>query len=205
MTQFPVAKSLQLIWRSDGCAIFKWVALFWQAPFVKIMAWHWYGTKPVSQTTLTTTNQVLRWHRSDIFEFIWVLCNYQAECLCSHLSLRTSACAIFCLSTCALNKHYQHIKRVNRSKRNQRSESNNTSTSTRWFISDKPNFGQCLQGSLNKGHGPFIHHNSNSIQILFALVQILHKYSALPNKHTIMLINFCKIGNAVLLLLGAVW
>ena len=30
-------------------------------------------------------------------------------------------------------------------------------------------------------------------------------YSALPNKHTIMLINFCKIGNAVLLLLGAVW
>ena len=29
--------------------------------------------------------------------------------------------------------------------------------------------------------------------------------SALPNKHTIMLINFCKIGNAVLLLLGAVW
>ena len=30
-------------------------------------------------------------------------------------------------------------------------------------------------------------------------------YSALPNKHTIMLIIFCKIGNAVLLLLGAVW
>ena len=31
-------------------------------------------------------------------------------------------------------------------------------------------------------------------------------YSALPNKHTITLvINFCKIGNAVLLLLGAVW
>ena len=29
--------------------------------------------------------------------------------------------------------------------------------------------------------------------------------SALPNKHTIMLINFCKIDNAVLLLLGAVW
>ena len=30
-------------------------------------------------------------------------------------------------------------------------------------------------------------------------------YSALPNKHTIMLISFCKIGNAVILLLGAVW
>ena len=30
-------------------------------------------------------------------------------------------------------------------------------------------------------------------------------YSALPNKHTIMLINFCKTSNAVLLLLGAVW
>ena len=30
-------------------------------------------------------------------------------------------------------------------------------------------------------------------------------YSTLPNKHTIMLIIFCKIGNAVLLLLGAVW
>ena len=34
-----------------------------------------------------------------------------------------------------------------------------------------------------------------------------YEYSALPNKHTIMLINFnfCKISNAVLLLLGAVW
>ena len=39
----------------------------------------------------------------------------------------------------------------------------------------------------------------------FLLLVVIDKYSALPNKHTIMLINFCKIGNAVLLLLWAVW
>ena len=44
----------------------------------------------------------------------------------------------------------------------------------------------------------------NRLQILLKAEEKQH-YSALPNKHTIMLIIFCKIGNAVLLLLGAVW
>ena len=33
----------------------------------------------------------------------------------------------------------------------------------------------------------------------------MHRYSAMPYKHTGTLIIFYKIGNAVLLLLGAVW
>ena len=45
----------------------------------------------------------------------------------------------------------------------------------------------------------------NNMLLLERKLRNQNNYSALPNKHTIMLINFCKIGNAVLLLLGAVW